>query len=101
MLIMRKRGLNKGSVYDPGTGSVSVIGGILLACGLGVGVLSDDAFPDDIPSMQRVPALMVWEYIDAEVDGLEEWEDCPTTRTCDAVRVLGQAADFYAIVIQR
>jgi hypothetical protein len=93
-----ERGLAKGVPHDPSTGAVDVTVALQLACGTRRTLTTDDmSVAVTVVPRANLPAfLAAWEAVDATVDGLDEWQDAPSTSVDDVVNVLAAVADTLA-----
>jgi hypothetical protein len=93
------RGLCRGAVRNRATGTVSVVGAIMVASGVPWKKLSDDpeAIATDVPQTTRPAALLAWECVDSETGDIYAWEDDPSNTTEDAVMLLRGCGDTMAI----
>ena len=95
--VLRRRGLAKGACYDPTTGAVDTVGALQMACGVKVTALTDDMF-DAVAVVPRAHLhgfTQAWLALDATVDGLEEWQDMPSTKVDDVLRLLESVAELF------
>lgn len=93
--VLRTRGLAKGANLDPCTGGVDATGALQMACGVRPADLTDDMFtamvvvpPANLPAFADA-----WTALDATVDGLEDWQDAPSTSVDDVVALMLRVAD--------
>lgn len=93
--ILSSRGLAKGAVRDPSSGAVDIGGALQLASGVPWGRLSDDMGEAvaTVPQARLAAFLDAWEAVDATVDGLEDWQDDPSTLVDDVVALMVRVAE--------
>lgn len=96
--LLSRRGLAKGAPHDPATGAVDVTVALQLACGTRRSDTTDDmSVAVTVVPRSNLPAfLAAWEAVDATVDGLDEWQDAPSTDVDEVVGVLRRVADLLA-----
>jgi hypothetical protein len=95
---LSRRGLAKGAPRNRSTGAVDVTAALQLVCGVPFGAVTDDMAECVVLVPRRnLPAfLAAWEAVDATVDGLDEWQDAPSTDVDEVVGVLRRVADLLA-----
>lgn len=93
--VLRERGLAKGAVHDPSSGAVDATGAMLVACGVSAHDLTDDLSEAVVvvPRAHLPGFSEAWTALDAAVDGLEDWQDRPSTGIDDVVALMGRIAD--------
>lgn len=95
--VLRERGLAKGACLDPCTGSVDVTGALQMACGVRRTDVTDDLFAAmTVVPPANLPAFAdAWTALDATVDGLEDWQDSPSTQVDEVIALLLRVADAF------
>lgn len=93
--VLEQRGLAKGAVRNPATGQVDINGALQLACGVRFNDLTDDIAETIamVPPANLPAFLEAWTAVDATVDGVEDWQDHPSTDVDDACSVMLRVAE--------